>query len=290
MNALVVVSGLPGTGKSAIAAHAARTLRAVMLSKDIFEAALWRSGITRDSGAGWAGYEQLGAVAESQLRLGMAVVLDSVAPNERIRSAWRDLAARTEARFIAIECVCSDERLHRSRLEGRNRNIPGWPEVSWVQVVEVRSRYEPWSGDRLVVDAVRPIEENLAVVDAYLRSYGVAVSATSASTCALERNPRRRGERSATVATLRPMSTALIAAPNAGPAAATIAPVSSCALLVSPRLVTVIIDITRPRYASAVASCAIVFRIAPHPASATPSTKSMANESAKPTSRPRSRA
>src|SRR5439155_3023350 len=139
----IVVSGLPGTGKSAVAEHIARSIGAALLSMDIFEAALWRSGITRESGAGWAAYEQLGAVAESQLRLGTAVVLDSVAPNERIRSAWRDIASRTGSRFIAIECVCSDESVHRSRLDGRIRNIAGWPEVSWEQVVEVRSRYEP---------------------------------------------------------------------------------------------------------------------------------------------------
>ncbi|HEY8730540.1 MAG TPA: ATP-binding protein [Candidatus Limnocylindria bacterium] len=168
MTALVVVSGVPGTGKSTVAEHAARTIGAALLSKDIFEAALWRSGITREANAGWASYEQLGAVAESQLRLGTPVVLDSVAPNERIRGAWRDLAARHAARFVVVECVCSDERVHRSRVDGRSRNIPGWPELSWEQVVDVRSRYEPWADDRLVLDAMRPMEENLVALEAYL--------------------------------------------------------------------------------------------------------------------------
>lgn len=169
MTALVVVGGLPGTGKSTVAEHVARAMRAAHLSKDIFEAALWRSGITREAGAGWAAYEQLGTVAEAQLRLGLPVVLDSVVPNERIRSAWRDLAARTGVRFVAIECVCSDEAEHRSRLDVRRRNIPGWPEVTWDQVSEVRSRYEPWSGERLVLDSIRPMDEMLAAVEAYLR-------------------------------------------------------------------------------------------------------------------------
>src|SRR5256885_6327368 len=169
MIALVVVGGLPGTGKSTVAEHVARAIGAAHLSKDIFEAALWRSGITRESGAGWAAYEQLGAVAEAQLRLGLPVVLDSVTPNERIRSAWRDIAARTGARFVAIECVCSDEAVHRSRLDGRRRNISGWPEVTWEQVVEVRTRYEPWAGERLVLDSTRSLNENFARLDAYVR-------------------------------------------------------------------------------------------------------------------------
>jgi predicted kinase len=98
-------------------------------------------------------------------------VLDSVAPNERIRGAWRDLAAANAARFIAIECVCSDERVHRSRVEGRKRGIPGWPELTWADVEDVRSRYEPWSdASRLVLDTVRPMDEILAALTAILEA------------------------------------------------------------------------------------------------------------------------
>jgi predicted kinase len=89
---------------------------------------------------GGASYLQLGAVAESQLRLGMPVVVDSVATHERIRSAWRDLARRYRARFIVIECACSDQQVHRSRIDRRTRNIVGWPELTWRQVEDVRSR------------------------------------------------------------------------------------------------------------------------------------------------------
>ena len=169
MTALVVVGGVPGTGKSTVASHAARLLGATLLSKDVLEAALWRSGIDRSVGSGWAAYEQLGSVAETQLRLGHPVVIDSVATNERIRGAWRDLAAANAARFIAIECVCSDEHTHRSRVEGRQRGIPGWPELAWADVEEVRSHYEPWSdASRLVLDTVRPPDEILAALTTFL--------------------------------------------------------------------------------------------------------------------------
>ena len=98
----------------------------------------------------------------------MSAVLDSVATFERIRSGWRFLAAQYGAAFRVVECVCSDRELLRRRLEVRNRGIPGWPELSWEEAKSVGARYEPWQDDRLVLDTVHPLEENLDALHSYL--------------------------------------------------------------------------------------------------------------------------
>jgi len=87
---------------------------------------------------------------------------------ERLRDGWRDLAARHGARFRAIECVCSDEQVHHGRIDGRQRGIPGWYELTWQEVEDARSRYEPWLAEHLVLDAVAPLDRNLAALAAYL--------------------------------------------------------------------------------------------------------------------------
>ena len=127
-----------------------------------------RAGIGPDSNSGWAAYDLLTTLADEQLRLQQSAILDSVATFERIRSAWRDLAARYGASFRIIECVCSDERLHRTRLTARRRGIPGWYEVSWEEVERVARNYEVWTDDRLVLDAVDPVHHNLAALEQYL--------------------------------------------------------------------------------------------------------------------------
>jgi hypothetical protein len=38
-------------------------------------------------------------------------------------SRWRH--ERLGGEFVGVECVCSDERVHRERVEGRSRGIPG---------------------------------------------------------------------------------------------------------------------------------------------------------------------
>ena len=64
--------------------------------------------------------------------------------------------------------MCSDETIHRTRLNYRERDIPGWYELQWSDVENVRAHYEPWDEERLVLDAVQPMEENIARVLAYL--------------------------------------------------------------------------------------------------------------------------
>ena len=79
------------------------------------------------------------------------------------------LLTESKANFRVIECICSDEALHRARLTGRQRGIPGWYELDWAEVERIRAEYEPWSDEHLTVDMVRPFDDNLAAVLAYLR-------------------------------------------------------------------------------------------------------------------------
>lgn len=169
---LIIFAGLPGTGKSSLAEAAAREWHSPVFAKDWLEATLRRSGLGQEPATarllGYAGYELLTTLAQRQLAQGQSAVLDSVATFERLRQRWRDLAAAYGAAFYAIECTCSDEAIHRARLDGRQRGIPGWYELTWPQVVAVRERYEPWLGERLVVDAVRPLADNLRLVLDYV--------------------------------------------------------------------------------------------------------------------------
>lgn len=164
----MVFAGLPGTGKSLLSEHAARRLGCPLFVKDRLEATLRRNGIGPENNSGWAAYDLLTTLADEQLKLGLSAILDSTATFESVRAAWRDAAARHGAAFKVVECVCSDVQLHRSRLAGRQRGIPGWDELSWEDVERVRRNYAPWTDDRLVLDAADPLDGNLAALGRYL--------------------------------------------------------------------------------------------------------------------------
>lgn len=106
---------------------------------------------------GWA---LLSRVAEQQLQRGGTCVLDVVA-GESARTQWQALASETGASFHVIECVCSDLELHRKLIEGRERTIPDWYEISFEDALRVRRTYLPLEGPKLVLDAVDGSEQNL---------------------------------------------------------------------------------------------------------------------------------
>ena len=171
---LVVVGGLPGTGKSTLADGLAAHLGVPVFNKDWIEASLRRDGVApgRDS---WLVAENLlTTLAGQQLRRRQSAILDTVARNPASRATWRRLADEAAASWRLLECVCSDPDLHRRRVVGRDRGIPGWYELTWADVEDVRARSEPWSEEHLVVDAARPAPENLEAALRYVTGAPVA--------------------------------------------------------------------------------------------------------------------
>src|SRR6185437_10849965 len=98
---IVAMAGLPGTGKSAIAARLAERLNGVVLSKDEFRARLFPQvdySREQDDAAMQAVY----AAAREHLAVGRAVILDGRTFSRSYQIA--DLLAAAE-RPLVIECV-----------------------------------------------------------------------------------------------------------------------------------------------------------------------------------------
>ena len=160
---LVVLGGLPASGKSTIAAHLARELPAVHLRIDTIEQAMQRSSIQV---SGPEGYRVACALAEDNLRLGHTVIADSVNPIEQTRNYWRDVARRASVRIAEIEVICSDPIEHRDRVESRVADIPGHKLPSWQQVLE--RRFEPLEGVVVIDTSGQTPQQSLLTLKARL--------------------------------------------------------------------------------------------------------------------------
>ena len=173
---LIVFSGLPGTGKSTLAEAVGRRLSIPVFAKDWLEGTLLRSELipsNPEKPLGSAGYELLTTLAERQLMLGQSVILDSVASTKSIRNMWKRLSEQYDAEWCVIECICSDESLHRSRLSKRERKIPGWHELEWSDIEKVMGYLSPWEEEHLVLDMINPFEENFTKAICYCKGNSI---------------------------------------------------------------------------------------------------------------------
>lgn len=166
---LIILSGLPGAGKTSIARALARETAALHLRIDSIESAILDSAIAPASIED-AGYRAAYAVATDNLRLGRTVVADSVNPVELTREAWRTAARAAGVAAIEVEIVCSDAAEHRRRVEARVPDIAGRPGPTWTDIVT--REYEPWPRERIVIDTAAVSPER--GVDAILAAMAAA--------------------------------------------------------------------------------------------------------------------
>jgi predicted kinase len=170
---LVVMAGLPGGGKSTIAEVLGPRLNATIVSVDPIESSILHAGIEADQPTGLAAYLVAETMAEQVLMSGRTVIVDAVNAVEPARLQWRELAERAEVALRVIEVECTDQELHRRRLEKRVRNLPHFEEVSWRAVEQSLEDYQEWKGacasmPRITLDTVQPLGENVAAALAFI--------------------------------------------------------------------------------------------------------------------------
>ncbi len=160
---IVVMTGLPGTGKSAIAEAVCERIGGTVLSKDVVRSALFPKPFVEYS------TEQDDFCIDIMLRVAewllirhpaLLVFLDgrTFSRNYQIR-AVKDAAARLRTPCRVIECVCREETA-RKRLDldvaagthpARNRTFALYQDV--------RAHFEAVPEPKFVIDTDRPVED-----------------------------------------------------------------------------------------------------------------------------------
>ncbi|MBY9075847.1 AAA family ATPase [Nocardioides sp. WL0053] len=150
---LVVLAGLPGTGKTTIGRLLARRLRAAYLRTDVIAGPMLLEGVTEDTAeAGRVAYGIAREVATENLRAGVPVVVDGVHATHERRALWRGVSEATQSRLVQLEMTLEDEVEHRLRVE--HRQARGYVGPNWEQILDMN--YDEWNeaidGSRLLVD------------------------------------------------------------------------------------------------------------------------------------------
>ena len=166
---IMIMAGLPGTGKSTVARAVAQRTGAIVLDKDIIRAAMFPTTIDYTSEQDDVVMEAMLSAAQYLLRHDPAsiVVLDG-RPFSRNSQLQRvvDFAEGAPTQWRLIECVCH-EAVAKRRLES-DRAHPAMNR-DWNLYQAVKARYEPKPQPKLVVDTDQELSDCVEQVMAYLK-------------------------------------------------------------------------------------------------------------------------
>lgn len=171
---LILMAGLPGTGKSTLSRALAERCGGVVLDKDAIRAALFGPEYIEYSRE-QDDFCQHIMLETSQYLLtrnrDLKIFLDGRPFSSRYqRGEAREAANRLPTRLAIIECICSEktalERLARDRetaahlAANRSETLYG----------EIKAAFEPLSEPRLTVNTDHPLPDCLRQAEAYLAS------------------------------------------------------------------------------------------------------------------------
>lgn len=154
---LVVVLGLPGTGKTTFARTLASQIGAVHLNTDMLRTELGLRG-QYDADTKARIYEELLQRSQAELARGHAVILDGTFYLQTFRDRIAGLAQKTGAAISWIEICAEPETVKRRVAQQRP-----YSEADYAVYRKVREAYEPLGVERLQLFSDRQTGEAMLV-------------------------------------------------------------------------------------------------------------------------------
>lgn len=163
---LILISGLPGTGKTTLAKAYAVRYGALHLNSDLIRRELGLMGHYSPEDKKRV-YDALLEFAHRALQTGREVVVDSTFYKEAIREPFRRVAAECAARLFWVE-VRAGEQTIRERLQTPRPDS----EADFAVFEKIRNEYEPLQEPHLVLWSDKmPLDEMTAAVREYIAAH-----------------------------------------------------------------------------------------------------------------------
>ncbi len=153
--ALVVVSGLPGTGKSYFCRQLARRLPSVVLESDALRKTLFAApGYSPEESARL--FRAIRFLVEGLIKRGISVIMDATNLAERYREYFYSIADRLDVKLVLVR-VEAPPTLIKERLEARRKNPEEKSDASWGVYQKMKESVEKISRRHYVADTSRDI-------------------------------------------------------------------------------------------------------------------------------------
>lgn len=161
---LIIVCGLPGTGKSTLAAALAGRRGAALLSSDVIRKRMFPAPSYSEEEKERV-YGEMAEMCRKALREGRDVVADATFYKKSMRERFLGLAGESRTAAFIILCVI-DERRARERIGARGRGGPS--DADFAVHLRMKREFEPIEdseGEHAEIDAGLPLEERVDIAE-----------------------------------------------------------------------------------------------------------------------------
>ncbi|SRR5579875_624209 len=189
--AVIVVCGLPGTGKSTLAQTLSERIGLEVLNSDAVRKNLAGIPPVERAGGGWAEgiysqefsratYQALADAAGARLRGGDGIIVDATYRDFAERVRLREIALQAGVPIVFAECVIADDEARR-RLEMRSQRPDTISDATWDTYLRQKASFAPFGrefdGCHLRLDGTREAACNALEIEKFIAAHGSVVRA-----------------------------------------------------------------------------------------------------------------
>lgn len=153
--AFIVVSGLPGTGKSYFCRKLAERLPFVVLESDVLRKILF-SPPSYSLVESARLFRAINLLIEKLLKKGISLILDATNLSERYREQLQNIADRLDAKLILVRVEAPPEVV-RQRLITRQENLENKSDADWEVYQRMKSTVQKIRHNHFAADTSRDI-------------------------------------------------------------------------------------------------------------------------------------
>jgi predicted kinase len=162
---LILITGLPGTGKSTFALALAKSIDSQYISSDQIREQLGLRG-HYDPDSKNQVYQAILSLAQEHLKKGKTVIIDSTLYLKRLRVPFAKLVDRLGVPIEIIE-VRADEDTVKERIAKKKRR---YSEADFEVYLKIKKIYEPVTGPHLIIESTAvPLPELVEKAKSYLQ-------------------------------------------------------------------------------------------------------------------------
>ncbi len=158
---LIIISGLPGTGKSYLARRLIDRLPAVIVESDHVRKVLFPQPDYSGPESMWV-HRIAHAVTERLLKAGYRVIYDATNLIEWHREKIYRIAEKVGARLVVVQVVAPEEVIRRRLAQRARTREPGdVSDATWEVYEHLKRRVDPLRRPHLVVDTSGDMDSNI---------------------------------------------------------------------------------------------------------------------------------